>query len=188
MKKLFVDLFPLIVFFTVFKLIDDPREGILMATGAAIVATSLQALYAYWRHRRVEPMLLVTLALIVVLGGATLFFDDERFIKWKPTAVNWLFGLAFIGSELWGAKNLVRRMLEGKLSLPAAAWTRLNLVWAAFFLSMGAANLFVAYRYPTEIWVNFKVFGLLGLTLLFVVAQAIYLARYMDAEVDSIKQ
>lgn len=182
MKKLFSDLFPLIVFFTTFKLVADPKQGILVATAAAIVATTLQALYAYWRHRRVEPMLLVTLGIIALLGGATLLFGDERFIKWKPTAVNWLFGVVLLGSELFGAKNLVRRMLEGRLSLPDATWTRLNLAWAVFFLAMGTANLYVAYSFPTETWVNFKLFGLLGLTLLFVLGQAIYLARYLETE------
>jgi intracellular septation protein len=171
--KILFDFFPILVFFVVFKL-----EGIMPATGAAIVATAIQVGFTYWKHRRVERLALVTLALIVVLGGLTLALQDERFIKWKPTAVNWLFAVVFLASDYIGAKNLVRRMLERSVNLPDAAWVRLNRGWVAFFAAMGAANLYVAFNFATEVWVNFKVFGILGLTLLFVLGQALYLMRH----------
>ena len=107
--KVLLDFFPILVFFVAFKLADDPHQGVMLATAAAIVATVIQVGFTYWKDRRVERLTLVTLALIVVLGGLTLAFQDERFIKWKPTAVNWLFALVFLGSDYLGAKNLVRR-------------------------------------------------------------------------------
>jgi intracellular septation protein len=177
MKFLF-DLIPLIAFFAAFKLAPNPHEGVLLATAVAIVASVLQVGYSWLRHRRVETMHLVTLGLILVLGGATLLFQDERFIKWKPTAVNWMFAAAFFGSQFIGSKNFIRRMLETNIQLPDRIWLRLNLGWALFFLTMGCANLYVAFNYPTETWVNFKVFGIMGLTLLFVLLQALYLVRH----------
>lgn len=176
--KILLDLFPVVVFFVAFKLADDPHQGVMVATLAAIVATVIQVGYVYFKERRVERLTLVTLALIVVLGGLTLAFQDERFIKWKPTAVNWVFALVFLGSDYIGGKNLVRRIMERNVSLPDAAWVRLNRGWVAFFAALGAANLYVAFHFDTEVWVNFKLFGLMGLTLLFVIGQAIYLMRY----------
>ncbi|MGH8602938.1 MAG: septation protein A [Gammaproteobacteria bacterium] len=177
MKFLF-DLFPVILFFVAFKIPDDPKQGILLATAVAIGASLLQTAWHWFKHRRFESMHLITLVLLLVLGGATLVLQDERFIKWKPTAVNWLFALAFLGSEYVGKKNLVQRMLERNVELPAAVWTRLNTSWAVFFVLMGTANLYVAFNFATETWVNFKLFGLMGLTVLFVFAQAFYLARH----------
>ncbi|MGH8509177.1 MAG: septation protein A [Gammaproteobacteria bacterium] len=179
--KLLFDLFPVIVFFTVFKLADDPHRGVLTATAAAIAATLIQVLFVWIKHRRVEPMLLVTLLLIVILGGATLLLQDERFIKWKPTAVNWLFAMAFLGSEFIGSKNLTQRMMGGHMNLPEVIWTRVNLSWVIFFLVLGTANLYVAFNFTTEVWVNFKLFGMLGLTLVFVLLQALYLTRHSDS-------
>jgi intracellular septation protein len=176
--KILLDFFPILVFFVAFKLVDDPHQGVMLATGAAIVATVIQVGFTYWKDRRVERLALVTLALIVVLGGLTLAFQDERFIKWKPTAVNWVFALVFLGSDYLGAKNLVRRMMEHSVSLPDAVWVRLNRGWVAFFAAMGAANLYVAFNFETEVWVNFKLFGLVGLTLLFVLGQVLYLMRH----------
>ncbi len=124
-------------------------------------------------------MNLLTLAIILLFGGATLIFHDEQFIKWKPTIINWMFGLAFLVSRWWGDKPLLERMLQGNLELPENVWRRLNYLWITFFLSVGAANLLVVYNYDTETWVNFKLFGMLGLTLAFVLGQSIYLYRYM---------
>ncbi len=181
MKFLF-DFFPILLFFIAFKLQDDPKEGILVATGVAIVATVVQVGLFWGKHHRVERMHLVTLGLIVVLGGLTLLLENEMFIKWKPTAINWLFSLVFLASQLVGEKPLVRRMMEANIQLPDPVWIRLNVSWVVFFAAMGFANLYVVYNYDTETWVNFKLFGLLGLTLVFVMVQALYLARHIKPE------
>nr|VFK23398.1 MAG: intracellular septation protein [Candidatus Kentron sp. LPFa] len=202
MKFLF-DSFPIALFFLAFWFYDeckgwladlgiDPAmltlhenaatEGILAATIVAIVATFLQVGISWLRHHRVENMHLITLALLVVLGGATLLFKEEIFIKWKPTAVNWLFALVFWGSRFIGGKPLIRRMMESNVQLPTAVWERLNRSWIIFFLAMGLLNLYVVYHFSTEFWVNFKLFGLLGLTLVFVIGQSFYLVRYMKPQ------
>ncbi|GJM06813.1 MAG: putative intracellular septation protein A [marine bacterium B5-7] len=150
-----------------------------MATAAAIVASVLQLAFVWWRKRRVEKMLLFTTLIIVVLGSLTLIFHNESFIKWKPTVINWLFALVFFASQWVGKKNLSERMLSQNIHLPAAIWKKLNNSWSAFFFLTGAANLYVAFHYSTEIWVNFKLFGILGLTLIFVILQALYLSKHM---------
>ena len=173
MKFLF-DLFPVILFFIAFKVAD-----IYTATAVAIGATFLQVGWLKLRGRRVEPMLWASLAIIAVFGGATLLLQDETFIKWKPTVLYWLFGAVLAGSAL-ARRNLIRSVLSQEMQLPDAIWTRLNLAWIAFFVFMGAANLYVAFNYPTDSWVNFKLFGGMGLMLLFVVGQALVLARYVE--------
>ncbi|MCP5151304.1 MAG: septation protein A [Ectothiorhodospiraceae bacterium] len=183
--KLFLDFLPVILFFVAYKMHDDPHRGMLVATAVIIVATAVQVAITWLRNRKVERMPLVTLALVVVFGGATLLLEDEIFIKWKPTVVNWLFALAFLGSQFIGGKNLVQRMMEGSVKLPTAIWNRLNLGWVGFFLAMGVVNLWVVYNFDTDTWVNFKLFGLLGLTVLFVVAQGLYLMRHVEPEPDA---
>jgi intracellular septation protein len=173
--KFLVDFFPILLFFVTFKLYD-----IFLATVVAIVATAVQVGLVWSTKRKVEPTHLITLVLIVVFGGATLYFKDELFIKWKPTVVNWLFGAGFLLSQVLGSRTVIERMLGGNIELPRSVWRRLNLMWAAFFIAMGFINLFVVYTFDTETWVNFKLFGLLGLTLLFVVFQSIYLSRYIS--------
>jgi intracellular septation protein len=177
--KLLFDFLPIVLFFTAFKL-----YGIYVATAVAVGASIAQVGFSWLRHRQVETMHLVTLALIVVLGGATLLLHDEMFIKWKPTAVNWAFAVAFLGSQFVGRKPLVERMLTGTLELPRPVWQRLNLSWVAFFLTMGAANIYVIYNFDTDTWVDFKLFGMLGLTILFLIVQAFYLARHIKPEED----
>jgi len=196
--KFFLDLFPIILFFVTFKFYGNvvPAEQSLCALGhcipggtpgaiyaatlVAIIASFAQVAYVWFKQHRVETMHLVTLALIVVLGGATLFFQNEAFIKWKPTVVNWAFGIAFLSSQFIGKRPLVQRMMESNIQLnDAAIWQKLNLMWVLFFMVLGLANLYVAFNFSTEIWVNFKLFGLLGLTLVFVVAQAFYLTRHI---------
>lgn len=172
--KILVDFFPILLFFFAYKAFD-----IYVATMVAIAATVIQVGMVWFRTRKVEPMHLITLALIVVFGGATIYFKDELFIKWKPTVVDWLFGLAFLLSQVIGGRTFVERSLGGNVQLPAPIWRRLNLAWAAFFFALGALNLFVVYSFDTETWVNFKLFGLLGLTLAFAVGQTIYLSRYI---------
>jgi len=172
--KLLFDFFPIILFFIAYKF-----YGIYVATAVAIGASFLQVGFFWFKHRRFEKMHLVTLALIVVMGGATLLLHDELFIKWKPTVLNWLFGLTFLASQYFGKKPLVRRMLSEQISLPDPVWNRLNLSWVVFFVAMGFANLYVIYNFDTDTWVNFKLFGMLGLTLIFVVAQALYMTRHV---------
>ena len=175
MKFLF-DLFPVILFFVAFKL-----QGIYVATAAAILATFAQIGWVWLRRRKVEPMLWVSLVIIVLFGGATLLLRDDTFIKWKPTVLYWLFGAALAGGELFFGRNLMRTMLSEQIRLPEAVWTRLNRSWAGFFAFMGAANLYVAYHFSTDRWVDFKLFGGLGLMLLFVVIQGLFLGKYMDS-------
>jgi len=174
MKFLF-DLFPVIVFFVAFKLAD-----IYVATATAIVATFLQVGWLKLRRRWVDPMLWASLAIIVVFGGATLALRDETFIKWKPTVLYWLFGAVLGGAELLFRRNLIRSMLGAQVQLPEPVWMKLNWSWTAFFAFMGAANLYVAFNFSTDLWVNFKLFGGMGLMLLFVIVQALFLARYLE--------
>ena len=172
MKFLF-DFFPVILFFIAFKVAD-----IYVATGVAIAATFVQVGWLKLRGRRVEPMLWASLAIIAVFGGATLVLQDETFIKWKPTVLYWLFGMVLAGALVL-RRNLIRMMLSEQVQLPDPVWSRLNASWVGFFVFMGALNLYVAYNYPTDQWVNFKVFGGIGLFLAFALAQGVVLARYV---------
>lgn len=182
MKFLF-DFFPILLFFVAYKL-----WGIFVATGVAIGATFLQVGLFWFKHRRFERMHLITLALIVIFGGLTIVLRDESFIKWKPTILDWLFAAAFLGSHFVGKQPLVQRMLAGNFSLPDPIWNRLNLLWIIFFTVMGGLNLYVAFTFDTETWVNFKLFGMMGLTVLFVIAQAFYLARHIPEEPESTEE
>lgn len=182
--KVLYDFFPILLFFIAYKIYD-----IYVATAVAIVATCVQVgAYRLYCHR-FERMHLITLALMTLLGGATLLLHDDAFIKWKPTAVNWAFAVAFLGSQFIGPKNLIQRMMESQIMVSSTAvWTYLNSAWVAFFFTMGLLNLYVAFNFDTNTWVNFKLFGMLGLTLLFVLVQGFYLARYIvpDEEQDSV--
>ena len=173
--KLLFDFLPILLFFIAYKL-----GGIYTATAVAIAASFLQVGASWLKHRRVENMHLITLALLVVFGGLTLFLQDETFIKWKPSVINWLFGLVFLGSQFIGAKPLVQRMMSGSISLPDPVWGRLNLAWSLFFIALGFANLYVMANFDTDTWVDFKLFGMTGLTLLFMLAQGLFLARYLN--------
>ena len=177
--KFFIDLFPVIAFFVAFYIPEDREQAIYVATAAAIVASCIQISGTWLVNHRVEKMHLATFLLILVLGGLTLLLHDKTFIKWKPTAVNWVFAAVFLGSQFVGAKPIVRRMLEQSIAAPDRVWARLNLGWVAFFVFMGIANLYVAFHFSDEIWVNFKMFGILGLTLLFVVIQGFCLSKYL---------
>jgi len=176
--KFFYDFFPVLLFFIAYKVYD-----IYVATAVAMVAACVQV-GAFWLHyRRFENMHLVTLALIIFLGGATLLLHDETFIKWKPTAVNWAFALVFLGSQFIGKKNLIQRIMENHITVTTAqVWTRLNIGWIIFFFTMGLLNLYVAFNFDTNTWVNFKLFGMLGLTFVFILIQGFYLARYLVPE------
>ena len=178
--KFLVDFFPVLAFFIAFYVPADRELAMYYATAAAIGASFIQIAGIWLVRRRVENMYLITFLLLLILGGATLLLQDKTFIKWKPTAVNWLFAAAFLGSQWIGGKPLVQRMMEHAVSVPPHVWAPLNLSWVVFFFCMGIANLIVAFNFSEEIWVNFKLFGILGLTLLFAFGQAFYLARYMQ--------
>ncbi len=173
MKFLF-DIFPVILFFAAFKL-----YGIYVATTVAIVATVLQIGWVWLRKRKVDNMQWISLGLIVVFGGATLLLRDETFIKWKPTVLYWLFSTVLLVSELVFRKNLIRTMMASQVSAPNPVWKKLLAGWIGFFAVMGVLNLYVAFNYSTDTWVNFKLFGGIGLMLVFVIGQAILLAPHM---------
>ena len=175
--KLLSDLFPVIVFFVAYQLYD-----IYVATQVAIAASALQVAYTKVRYGGVETAQWVTLVLLVLFGGLTLALRDPLFIKWKPTVVNWLFAAAFLLSQIFMQRGLLQRMMDHAITLPDEAWKRLNIAWVLFFFVMGIVNLYVAYNYSEETWVNFKLFGFLGLTLAFMLAQGFYLARHMEPE------
>ena len=156
--------------------------AIILATAVLIPATMLQILYTKITTGKVETMHLVTLALVVIMGGATVILQDKTFIQWKPSVVNWLFAAAFLGSRFIGKKTILERMMGQNLNLPAVAWQKLNYAWVAFFTFSGIANLYVAYNFSEDIWVNFKLFGLLGLTIIFIIAQSFYLYQFMNPE------
>ena len=175
--KLLFDLFPVILFFAAFKLGD-----IYIATAVAIIATFAQIGWVWFKHRKVDTMLWVSLGIIAVIGGLTLLLHDETFIKWKPTNLYWSFALALGTSNLLLKKDLIRTLLAEQFTLPENIWQRLNWSWVGFFLFMGFANLAVAFAFglSTDTWVNFKLFGGMGLMLLFVIAQGLLLSKYVE--------
>lgn len=179
MKFLF-DFFPVLAFFIAFYVPDDRGQAIFVATATAIIASVLQIIIYWFRNKRVEKMHLITLVILLVLGGATLLLHDERFIKWKPTAVYWAFALVLVGSKYLAKKNLMKSMLGQQLELPDSVWGPLNLSWAGFFTVVGIINLYIAFNFSTEFWVNFKMFGMLGLLLLFAIGQSFFLAKYIN--------
>ena len=172
--KLLLDFFPIALFFLAFKF-----WGIYVATGVAIVATILQIGWLRYSTGKVEPMQWLSLAIIVLFGGATILAHDETFIKWKPTVLYWMMGGTLAVGMLFFRKNLLKSLMASQLELPDAAWRGMNWSWVAFFAVMGVLNLWVAYHFDTNTWVNFKLFGGLGLMAVFVIGQALYLSRYM---------
>ncbi|ASQ45661.1 septation protein A [Legionella clemsonensis] len=172
--KLLFDFFPILLFFISYKLF-----GIYNATAVAMAASLFQVIFHRVKHQRYEKIHLISLAIIFILGGATLFFHNPWFIKWKPTGIYWLTSLVFLLSPFVGKKPLIQKMMDGNIKLPTKIWYRLNYAWALFFVLMGSVNLYVAYFYSTDVWVNFKLFGGAGFTLLFVFLQAIYLTRHL---------
>ena len=176
MKFLF-DFFPILLFFIAYKF-----GGIYVATGVAIAASFVQIGWVMARGKKVEPMMWVSLAIIVVFGGATLLLHNETFIKWKPTVLYWLFAAILLGGSWLFNKNIIRSMMAKQVSLPESVWNKLNLSWAAFFIVMGATNLYVAYNFSTDIWVDFKLFGSTAMMLVFVIAQSLVLAKHMNNE------
>lgn len=178
--KLLFDLFPVILFFAAFKI-----YGIYVATAVAIAATVVQIIWMRFRHGKVDTMLWVSFAIIAVFGGATLLLHDETFIKWKPTVLYWLFSAILLVSNVLFNKNLMRALLHEKIALPLHVWHRLNLSWSLFFAVLGFINLYVAFNYSTDDWVNFKLFGFTALMLVFIVGQGAWLAKYIDEKKES---
>ena len=172
--KLFFDFFPILLFFGAYKVFD-----IYIATAVAIAATSLLVAVTWFRTRKVSTMQLVTLVIITIFGGLTLYLHDEQFIKWKPTVINWLFGSAFLSTQLFGRKTAIERLMGSSINLPGLVWRRLNLSWVTFFIIMGSANLYVMYHFDRDTWVNFKLFGMLGMTFIFMILQSFYLSRFL---------
>ena len=181
MKFLF-DLFPIALFFIAYKMGD-----IYLATITAIVASIVQVVWSRYKTGQFEKLPLITLGTIVILGGATLFFRNELFIKWKPTALYWILALALVISQFIGNKPLMQRLLEQNVALPIKIWHQLNLSWALFFAAMGIANLYVVYHFDTDTWVNFKLFGTLGLTLVFIVLQGFYMTKHFKQPINTLK-
>lgn len=173
MKQL-LEFIPIILFFIAYKLYD-----IYVATAVVIVATIIQVAITWLKYRKVEKMQWITLGLIIVMGGATIYLQNENFIKWKLTIIEWLFGLAFLGSQFIGEKTFVERMMGANLELPVTIWKRLNLIWSAFFIGVGSLNLYVMYSFNTDDWVTFKTFIVPGLMIVFIILQMIYLYKYL---------
>ena len=198
--KLLFDLFPVILFFAAFKYseknpelaaswvssllgsvtVDAKIAPILLATVVVILATIAQIAWVAWRHGKVDKMLWVSLGLVVVFGGMTLIFQNESFIKWKPTILYWVFAGSMMFSAAVLKKNAIKAMLGEQLSLPEAIWGKVNWAWIGFFVTMGILNLIIAFNFPTDVWVNFKLFGGMGLMLLFVLAQGMLLSKYVE--------
>ena len=172
--QVFYDLFPLFFFFIAYKFF-----GIYTATTAAIAASVIQVAYTRIRHKNYQIIQVVTCVMIVVFGGMTLALHNPIFIKWKPTMINWILAIVFIGSQYIGKKSVIERLLHDKITAPLNVWRTLNTMWVSFFLFAGTLNIIVAYNVDTDTWVNFKVFGMLGLTLVFGIIQAMYLAKHL---------
>jgi intracellular septation protein len=177
--KPFLEFFPIILFFIAYKLYD-----IYIATAVVIAATLIQVITYWIMYRKVETMQWITLGLILVMGGATLYLQDEQFIKWKLSIIEWMFGGAFLASQFFGPKTFIERMMGANLELPTPIWKRLNLSWALFFTSIGFLNLYVMHQYSTNDWVSFKTFIVPGLMLVFILIQMVFLYKYApEAEV-----
>lgn len=176
MKFLF-DLFPVILFFIAFKAFD-----VYVATLVVIVATVAQVAFIWLKHRKVGAIQWTSLAMVSFLGTATILLHDESFIKWKPTILYWLFAGTIFVADRFFRRNVIRKMLEEQVRLPDPLWRKLANAWTLFFLSMGCLNLYVAFNFSTDAWVNFKLFGGMGLLIAFIVAQAVFLAKYMEPE------
>ena len=201
--KILFDFLPIVLFFGMFKYADGHKEWaastatewlgfmvaggvvgsaeapVLLATVVVIVATLAQILWIKAKGRKVDTMLWVSLALVTVLGSATIYFHSENFIKWKPTVLYWVMGGALIAGQLFFRTNLIKRLMGAQMELPDTVWRNLNWAWAGFFAVMGVLNLWVAYNFDTNTWVNFKLFGGMGLMFAFVIAQALFLGRYV---------
>jgi intracellular septation protein len=175
--QLLLEFLPIALFFVAYKFGD-----LFIATGVLIAAVIVQAIVQWIRHRKISPMMLASAILVMVFGGLTLWLHDATFIKWKPTILYWLLAVAFTGSQFIGEKTFIQRMLGENMQLERALWARLNIMWVVFFLFLGALNIYVANNYEEATWVNFKLFGLMGLTFAFAIAQTLWLSSKLPDE------
>ncbi|UDG82274.1 septation protein A [Candidatus Vallotia cooleyia] len=171
--KFLLDLLPIVLFFVAFKV-----WNIYIATGVTIATVLMQVAWSGLHHCRVHPILWVNLAIVVIFGGSTLVLHNDTFIKWKPTVLYWAFSLAIMFSQFGLRKNLIHKIVSTKIKLPPEVWNQLNIAWMLFFVVLGIANLFIAYRFSSDTWVNFKLFGTTGAMLLFIIVQSLWLAQY----------
>ena len=176
MKFLF-ELLPIILFFIAYKF-----KNIFFATGIAILVSFIQIVYYLLRKKKVELTMWISLGILIVFGGSTILFHNELYIKWKPSILYWIFSLILLGAKIFWKKNIIKKMLEKQIELPEKVWTRLNTCWGIFFLALGFVNILVAYNFSTDIWVNFKLFGLMGVMIVFVIIQSLFLMPYIDKD------
>lgn len=174
--KLLFEFFPIVAFFIVYKFF-----GIYTATAVTMVAYIVQITVFWIKYHRFEKLHLIALASVLVLGGATLLLHDTLFIKWKPTALYWIFSLVFLISQFAGKKTIIERLMNSQITLPSHVWQRLNLSWVIFFGLMGFINLYIAYHFSTNFWVNFKL-STIGIILVFGLAQAFFMAKYLNVD------
>ena len=198
MKFLF-DFFPVLLFFLTYKFFgsvpvevvdlanqipfvsidkNEPKDAMFLATLVIIIATILQNIIHFYVYRRFEKMHLISLVLLIILGGATIVMKDAQLLVWKVTTINWLFGLVFLGSQFIGEKPIVERLMGQAFEAPNSIWTRLNIAWVIFFIAIGIVNLYVFFNFGEASWVNFKFYGLMGATFVFIIAQSIYLMKH----------
>ncbi len=178
MKFLF-DFFPAAAFLIAMFIPENREEGIYLATKVIIVTSFLQIIVSWFFTRRVEKQYVLIFLVVLILGSATLFLHDERFIKWKPTIVFWLFALISLGSEFIGKSNIPEKLMGHMFEAPVAVWLRVNISLIVFFALLGLINLYVAYNYATETWAFFKVFGVMGINFVFILGLVLYMSRYM---------
>lgn len=175
--QLLFDFFPVIAFFVAYKLAD-----IYVATGIIIGAVIVQVAVQWFRHRKVSPMMLISAVLVLIFGTITLLVHDKAFIQWKPTVLNWLFAAGFLISQFVGEQPVIQRLMGASLTLERPVWLKLNLMWVGYFVVMGALNLYVVRAFDESTWVNFKLFGMMGMTLVFALLQGVWLSSKMPAD------
>ena len=181
--KFFFDFFPVLIFYVAYNLGKksmDEVSAMILATALLMLATTIQIIWNWFKHKKIEKMHLIVLVLALVFGGATIYFRDPAFLIWKVSLVNWLFATAFIISHFIGEKSIIKHMMDHALQLPEPIWQRLSVMWIVFFIVLGGINLVVAHNVSFDTWVDFKLFGLLGLTLAFALAQGFYLSKYLQ--------
>lgn len=172
--KFFFDLLPVILFFIGFKF-----YGIYVATAIAIAATIGLIIVSKVRHGKVDKMLLANGAIISVLGGITLLLHDQTYIMWKPTVLYWAGAATLLIANLFFKKNFIQQMMGKMLNPPDNIWKKLNFAWVIFLTALGFVNLYVAFNYSLDTWVNFKLFGVTSAMFLFVIMQILLLRRYI---------